>query len=272
MDLFKDFDFDIEKDNIKVLFEYFFKNVMFSLILFCICVIYIFITEKNKKVKDLFVWYILGVILIVWNPLVTYFLGKFINFSSMYRLYYTIPMYPIIAYSFTKLVSNFKKTWLKLIGMIAVCSIVIIFGRNVYDDWALQKYGNLYKLPDETVFVAEVIYRDDKYKDKKAIVPYGMSSQIQQIYSSIDLVYTRIISNQTKENGRPSPSDTDDPGDNEVIKKFNEGDMEYIVELCNRENVNYIVVSDITQLKRPLEELGFEKLEAGYGVTVYRKV
>ena len=127
-------------------------------------------------------------------------------------------------------------------------------------------------MPDETVFAAEAIYKDDKYKDKKAIVPYGMSSQIQQIYSSIDLVYTRIVSNQLDENGKPSPSDTDNPGDNELIRKFNEGDTEYIVDFCNRENVNYIVFYDSTQLQRPLEELGFESIKSGCGVTIYRKV
>lgn len=272
MELFKNFDFKIEIDNAKVLFNYFFNEVTISVALFCISLIYILVAEKNKKIKDMFFWYILLLIVVIWNPIFIYLVGKFVNFSSMYRFYYMLPMYPIIAYTFTKIISGFSKNWVRLLGVIVICSIAIVFGRNVYDDWHLQKYNNFYKLPDETIFVAEAIYKDDKYKDKKAIVPYGMSSQIQQIYSSIDLVYTRIISNQLNENGRPSPSDTDNPGDNELIRKFNEGDTEYIVDFCNRENVNYIVFYNSTQLQRPLEELGFESIKSGCGVTIYRKV
>ena len=272
MELFKNFDFKVEIDNAKVLFNYFFNEVTMSLVLLCISLIYILVAEKDKKIKDIFFWYILLLILVIWNPIFIYFVGEFVNFGSMYRFYYMIPMYPIIAYTFTKIISSFNKNWVRLLGVIVICGIAIVFGRNVYDDWNLLKFNNFYKLPDDTVFVAETIYKDDKYKDKKAIVPYGMSSQIQQIYSSIDLAYTRIVSNHIDENGKLSPYDTDDPGDNELIRKFYEGDTEYIVDFCNRENINYIVFYDSIQLQRPLDELGFESIKSGCGVTIYRKV
>ena len=271
MKLLENFEFDVSINKIEILFKHFFNNTMISLILFVLSVIYVFCTEKNKKIRDLFFWYILVILIIIWNPLVIHILGKFINFSSLYRVYYMVPMYPVIAYCFTKIILKFNKKWKKIFGVLLICVIVVLFGKNVFNDWELLEYNNFYKLPDETLFSAEIIYNDKKYQDKKAIVPYGMSSQIQQIYPSIELLYTRIITNNKDENGIPSPADTDNPENNKMIKRINNGDTKYIAELCEKENINYVVFYDITLLQQPLEELGFDKIGSDFGVTVYRR-
>ena len=201
MNLLENFKFNIATEKVITIFKYFFNDVMISLIIFAISVIYIFCSEKNKKIKNLFVWYILVILIIIWNPIFIHIVEKFINFASLYRLYYTIPMYVVIAYAFTKFLQNFDKTWQKFIGVIGICFVFIIFGRNVFDDWELIQTQNLYKLPENTVFSAEVIYNDKKYENKKTLAPYGMSSQIGQIHSSINLVYTRFVTNAKTENG-----------------------------------------------------------------------
>lgn len=263
--LLENFEFSTAKDKIEILFYYFNDSTMISTIVFALSVLYICLTEKNKKIKDLFVWYVLAILLIVWNPFIVYMLEDFINFSSLYRLYYMFPMYPVIAYAFTKIVMSLNQTWKKLLCIVLISAVVIIFGKNVYQEWPLLKYHNLYKLPDETVFAADAIYDDEKYEHyKKAIVPYGMSSQIQQIHPSIKLLYTRFITNISDESGMPSPADTDDPGDNEIIKRINDGDTKYIAELCEREEINYVVLYDVTILQQPLENFGFEKIASDY--------
>ena len=278
MNLLKDFKFNIAMEKIWILFKYFFNDVVISVILFIASIIYIFYTEKNKKIKDLFGLYIVIVFIIIWNPLFIHILEEFVNFSSLYRIYYMIPMYLVIAYTLTKIVQKFDKNWMKILVVTGICGIVMIFGKNLYDDWPLFKTNNLYKLPDETLYSAEVIYNDEKYENKKALVPYDMSSQIQQIHPSISLVYTRIITNIPQKNGIPSPADNDrpenikDPKLKELIERFNDGDSKYIVSFCDNEDVNYIVVYDSIKLKYPLENMGFENIGADCGVTVYRRI
>ena len=57
----------------------------------------------------------------------------------------------------------------------------------------------------------------------------------------------------------------------ELINKYNEGDSKYIVDFCDEENVNYIIIPDTTTLQYPLENMGFESIGSNYGVTVYRR-
>ena len=278
MNLLEGFKLNISVEKIKILLKYFFEGGIFSAILLVLSFIYIFFTEKNKKIRDIFIWYILIVLLIIWNPLLIHIIENFINFSSLYRLYYMIPMYPIIAYALTKIVKSFDKKILKYITVFGVCFVIVVFGRNIYSDWKLTETHTLYKLPDESVFVSEIIYKDKKYKEKKALVPYNISSHIRQIHPSIDLVFSRFISNYGSKNEIPSPSDNDDPYNisdekmKELIKRYDDGDSEYVVNYCNNENVNYIVFNDYTSIKRPLEELGFENISSNYGVTVFRRV
>lgn len=266
--MLKNFDFNIAKYKVELLFDYFFNKTVLSLVILAVCIMYIYYTEKNKKIRDFFVIYTLIILFIICNPLFIHIIESFINFGSLYRLYYMIPMYIIIAYVFTKII---RKKSHKLIYILLLPLILGLFGKSVYNEIGLMKYNNFYKLPDETVFVAETIYNDELYAEyKKAIVPYGMSSQIQQIYPNIKLAYTRFVSN-VESNGLPSPSDTDDPSGYEIIQKMNEGDTRYICEYCENELINYIAIYDNINIKQPFENFGFEKIDSNYGVSVYRK-
>ena len=72
-------------DEIVMLYKYFNNENYLFFVLFIISIIYISITEKNKKIKDFFVWYSIVVMFIIWNPLCIYILIKFINIGAMYR-------------------------------------------------------------------------------------------------------------------------------------------------------------------------------------------
>lgn len=278
MNLLKNFEFNISVEKIKVLFKYFCEKDIFSVVLFVLSFIYILITEKDKKVRNIFIWYIIIVLFIIWNPFIIHIIEEFINFASLYRLYYMIPMYPIIAYSLTKLIKSFNKKTLKYIGVFSILFIMVVFGKSVFNESNLFETHTLYKLPDESVFVSEMIYKDTEYKEKKALVPYNISSHIRQIHPSINLVFTRFVSNYGSENGIPSPSDDDNPHKisdkvmRELIEKYEDGDSEYVVNYCNKNNVNYIVFNYYTPIKCPLEELGFENIGSNFGVTVYRRI
>ena len=272
-ELLKNFEFNTARGKIETLYNYFFYESQFSVIVFALSILYIYLTEEDKKIKSFFVGYTLVILAIIWNPFVIHILEEFINFGAMYRLYYMIPMYPSIAYMFTKIVKKYSKNWQKIICMLVICVPILAFGRNVFKEFPLQEIDNLYKLPEETIYVADTIYNDNKYKDyKSALVPYGISSQIQQIHPEINLVYTRIVTNIPDANGNPSPADSDDPENIEMLRKINDGDTKYIIELCEISNVNYIALYDSTELSEPLEDYGYEVISSKYGIKIYRKI
>ena len=260
MEIFKD---------VKIIFEYFNGGVYSSFLLFIIATVYIWFTEKNKVIKSFFSWYNIIIFFIIWNPFAIKLFNKFINYASLYRVYYMLPLYITIAYAFTKCIDKRKNTVLKVI---IFCSIIVFIWRYYEDNIFLShlyEYNNFYKLPDETIKVADIIYYDKTYEEKKAIVPYGMSSQIQQVHYSIKLLYTRFISNPVDENGNPSPYDVDDPSGYEPIRKINEGDTKYIDNLCEKNNINYVVLSRTVNLQEPMENYNFKILDVTEENIVY---
>lgn len=249
--------------NIKTLFEYFNGGQYLSFIVFIIATIYIWLTEKDKRIRDFFTWYTIIVLLIIWNPLALNIFNKFINFASMYRLYYMLPLYVTIAFAFTRFISNRKDIVLKCVYAFLIVVFICFFSEtNVFMSpyKKTYEYHNFYKLPDESVKVADIIYNDTTYKEKKAIVPYGMSSHIQQVHVSIDLLYTRIISSLTDEDGNPLPTDSDDPSGYGPIQKIKQGDTAYIDELCRNSRINYVVLEKDLKLQEPMENYDFKVL------------
>lgn len=257
---------------IKMLFEYFFGEQTIFFVLFLASVVYIWFAEKDKKIRNIFTIYVLFIFLIIWNPICIKILKKMINFSSLYRVYYMLPMQFTIAIALTKLIDKIKHKILKFVAVLGSCVIIIALGDMVFNKDNTIKVNNLYKLPDETIYVAEAIMNDEVYKEKRAIVPYGMSSRIKQIYSEIYLPYTRIVYNEKDAEGRDCVHDTDYAAEFPPVKALNEGNVEYLKKYVKERNLNFIVITKQTQLSAPLENIDFEKYcETGEHV-IYRKI
>ncbi|MGN1299259.1 MAG: hypothetical protein ACI4UE_04685 [Candidatus Scatovivens sp.] len=259
-------------EEIKMLYKYFNNENYIFFVLFLISIIYIFSTEKNKKIKDFFVFYSAIILIIIWNPICIYILNKFINIGSMYRIYYMLPNCITISYALTKIIEKNDKLVKKMVALIGIALVIICYGTCIFNEYSTTKVSNYYKLPDETVQIAYMISGDKETEHKKAIVPYGMSSQIRQVCGNIKLYYSRIVTNPKDENGNSLPHDTDDASNYEPVQKLNSGDAKYIANLCKNSNTNYVVFSKSTTLAEKIEEYGFEQYGETENYVIYRLV
>lgn len=258
-------------EEIKMLYKYFNNENYLFFGLFLLSIIYIFSTEENKKVRDFFVVYSIFVLAIIWNPICIYIFNKMINIGSMYRLYYMLPTYISIAYAGTKIIEKNKKTLGKLFATILTVLVIILCGNCIFNESTTIKVSNYYKLPDESVEVAYAISKDTETTYKKAIVPYGMSSHIRQICADIELYYTRVVFNPKDENGNSLPHDSDDASNYPPVKNHNEGNVEYIVNLCKKSNINYVVFPKATLLTDKMENYNFSVYKETNEHIIYRK-
>lgn len=254
---------------IKTVYKYFNNENYVFFAIFLISVLYIFLTEKDKKKKDFFVWYTAVIFLVIWNPICIWILNKFINFSSMYRIYYMLPILITIAYAGVKVIEDSSK-YKKMIATLLISGIIVLVGKNIFSEGKLMKFSNHYKLPDEDVEVAYIISSDEETDYKKAIVPYGMSSRIRQVKPDIKLVYTRIVSSPKDADGNVMPTDSEDPTGYEPVEKFNVGDVEFIANLCEETNTNYVVFPKATELSDDMENHGFELYSETLNYDIYR--
>ena len=176
-------------NEIEILYKYFNNENYIFFAIFLISIIYIFSTEKDKKIKDFFVGYSILILIIIWNPICVYFLNKFINFGAMYRIYYMLPNCITIAYALTKIVEKNDNFIKRIVAVLGISVIIMLFGKSIFNQYTTVEVNNYYKLPDEVVQIAYLISGDKEIENKKAIVPYGMSSQIRQVCADIEMYY-----------------------------------------------------------------------------------
>lgn len=259
-------------DEIQMLYKYFNDEKYVFFALFLLSIIYIFITEKNKKIKDFFVGFSVFILLVIWNPIGIYVLNKFINIGSMYRIYYMLPTCVSIAYALTLLIRSCHNKIEKFI--VFTCSMILIpfFGECIFNETTTIKVNNLYKLPDDTVEVAYAIASDTETTDKKAMVPYFMSAQIRQVCPEIKLCYSRIIFNPKDENGNSLPHDTDDPANYEPVQNLNSGNVAYVTDYCKKQKANYIVFDKNVTLNDNIEKYGFKLFTETSNHKIYKIV
>lgn len=267
-------DWSLYIEKVKTLFKYFNNNNYVFFIIFVLSIIYIFLAEKDKKIKNFFTTYSILIMCIIFNPVAIMIFEKMINFSSIYRIYYMLPLCITIAYAGTKVIVQIKNRKKQYVLLIMIVGYIALVGNSIYNIYTTQKVSTLYKLPDEVIQVATIIKEDTQTECKRAIVPYGMSSQIGQVTSKIELLYTRVVTNEKDKNGNNAPVDTDDIKNCEPALKLSEGDIKYIAELANKSKYNYVVYYKHTPAKDEtrFEQYGFELMYQTPNYLIYRNI
>jgi hypothetical protein len=144
----------------------------------------------------------------------------------------------------------------RIVVFISFVVIIIMSGNFIYTKQNYTKLGNAYKLPDESVLVAQLIGVDDE-EYKKAIVPESLVAHIRQIDSSIILAYSRNPEGYT---GNP------------LLIDLNSGNVKGVVGRAAKDNCNYVVYSKATVLVGKMEDYGFEKINETQNYAIYKLV
>lgn len=256
-------------NEIESLYKYFNGENYIFFAVFLISIAIIFAREKNKKIKDFFVGYTLVIFLVIWNPICIYFLNKFINIGSMYRIYYMLPNILTIAYAMTKVVEIESKVK-KAFAVFVMCFAIINCGTPFYNESTMIIVNNNFKLPDEDLEIARMIAEDDQTEYKKAMVPYWMSSHIRQIEPSIKLAYARIVTNVKDAAGNSMPVDTDDPSNYKPVQILNSGNAKDITDYCKKHKINYVVLNKSVEKTGNMEDYGFSLYKDTINYEIYK--
>ena len=149
-------------------------------LLYLICLVYLFITDKDKRFKLVVPSFLLTFFII--NPVCyRYLWSKTIGYSY-WRLFWTIPIIPVVALTFTSIISNGKTKWQRY-GLVLILSFLALRSGCYlykYPDTGFVKANNAYKLPQPAVDVADeliknisskVIYKDIKLDNTDQTIP-----------------------------------------------------------------------------------------------------
>ena len=157
-------------------------------VLFCACILFLFVTEKDRVKRALFVYLPLAVLLIFFCPLwVLYF--KFSQDAEiLYRLLWLIPFGMVIAYALVKLTFMIPGKF-KYLSAVAGMVIVALFGSYIYKSPYFSKAENEYHVPDTVVKICKEI--EVPGREIRACFPEEFTSYVRQYSATVFLTYGR---------------------------------------------------------------------------------
>lgn len=233
-----------------------YKGSGMYLALFFIAMIYIYLNEKDKKMKCLFLYFPIAVLIVTLNPIFNKIVGSIFTESVYWRVFWLLPIGITLSYCIIKFVLEQKEKVQKIVVAISLIVITIVSGKFVYTKDNFQKVGNLYKLPDDAVWVAQLIGVDD-CEYKKAIVPDTIAPYIRQIDATINLAYKR------------EPAGYEN---HELVKELAAGNVKFIANYARENDCNYVVYNKGVVLQDKMENYGFEKINETTFYAIYKYI
>lgn len=248
------------KENIDIVVSSYdqYRGTGMYIALFFVSMLYIFFREKDKRKRVFLIYFPILVFIIVSNPLFVKLAFTVFTINTYSRMFWLLPMGFTIAYA-AVLVVNEGKSKLEKVGIFASLAVIIFLSGSTYfklDD-TFFKYGNLYKIPDEYVQVAQLIGADEE-ENKKALVPGELTPYIRQIDATIELLYGR----------QPDTAYWNNP----YATELDNGNVEYIVKVLEENECQYVVYKRATVMREPIQDYGFEMIAETANYVIYKKV
>lgn len=157
------------------------------MVLLLAAVIYLFITEKNKAAKILFLYVPVFLLALFFNPFFAKIVYRFTGDEIYWRILWLVPVVPVLAYAAVKIIFSVsgKKRGLAGAGLVL---ILMVSGKLVYKNPDFVKAENVYHIPQTVVDLCEAIREEDIVR---AAFPIEHVYYVRQYTNDIYMPYGR---------------------------------------------------------------------------------
>ncbi len=226
-----------------------FKNYMgfhqykFLAGLYLLALVYLWIAEKDKHRRAIFVYAPTLLLLAFFCPLFRKIFVRLMEDSeTYYRLLWLLQMSLVSAYGFIRLMGNHRR-----IGLAIMCAAIVAGGDYVYDSINISKAQNVYHLPQDVIDIVDLIELEEGRI--MVLMPGELMQYVRQYSTDIELPY-----------GREMLIDRWDYYDAmcEAMEKAEVIDTPYFVELARGYPCAYVILREDRQVKEPLTAYGYE--------------
>ncbi|MFI3176771.1 MAG: hypothetical protein R3Y67_04650 [Eubacteriales bacterium] len=226
--------------------------------LFAACLVYLWITEREKTRRFYLVFFSTAIVVLFLCPLVAYIAVRTIfDQETYYRILWLLPTYPVIAYTITKVITERKRMGIKV--LLACASVAIIAGSGVYvygNTWFV-KSENIYHLPQVTVDICDKINEEGEWV--YAVVPKELIESVRQYSENLRLPYGREMLIERW-------------GFSHSLYDIMEADVIVAEELASEArlyNCHYIVLAEYKEMDGRLEDYDYELFARVEHYTIY---
>ena len=237
-----------------------YNNKSFLVPLFLIALLFLWMTEKDRKLRVVLVYLVTAITVIFLCPLYAW-IGMRIDKDIYYRVFWALPIGLLVCYSVVKLMIRFQTVVAK--GLVLVLAVIGIAlnGKFVYDNQNTihHRAVNQYHIPQSVIDVADAL-KLDNYKPI-AVLPAELLPFFRQYSADVFTPYGRNIlepawtfSNELYD-AMEGSSDT-----------YNAAE---IARCARNEHCTYVVLSCMKQIEGSMEEQNYFLLGFVQGYYIY---
>lgn len=212
------------------------------LIWYLAALIWLFLREKRKPFRIMFL-YVPGVLLLLFfNPLFFGLFERFLGGEIYFRMIWLLPVSVTLAYSITVLLGEQKGRKKAVFGALALL-LVMISGKLVYMNPLYSRAENVYHVPDEVVEICDRIQLPGR--EVRAAFPRELLLYVRQYSPVICMPYGRTVLQGYCD-------------DFELLMNGEEIDVEKMAEYSKARGCHYVIFSEKKVLNGELKDYDFE--------------
>ncbi len=211
------------------------------LIWYLAVLVYLFVAEKRKDRRILFVYVPLLVLLLFFLPFSYKVFQKLLGGEIFYRITWLLPVTVTISYGAVKLCSELQGKKRMLVAGLSLV-LVVLSGTLVYSSPAFSKAENIHHVPQEVAEICDMI--EIPGVEVMAAFPPEMLHFVRQYSCTICMAYGREI----LLNGFD---------DLEYAMHYKNVDVERLSELAKARKCHYVILSTEKELSGRMEDHGY---------------
>lgn len=226
-------------------------------LLFGAALLYLLITEKDKKVRMVLLDTSLVIAVLFFLPFFKWFMDL-LDEGTYYRILWLLPMTAVIAYAGVKLAGRHYR-----IGFAALALVLVLSGKYVYQSQHISKAQNRYHIPNVVVAICNEMMPAEDEERVWAVFPEELIYFVRQYTSEVQMPYGReMLEAQWEWNWDTHP----------IYKIMREStiDVEALAPLLTEYNVQYLVLNRSVPVTKDPEECGLVKLATIEAYDLYR--
>lgn len=160
------------------------------MIFYLVSLIYLWMREKRKFVRILFVYVPVVLLLLFFNPLFAKILYGLLGDEIYYRMLWLLPVTVTVAYTAASIYGSLSDRNRATFALAAAAGIAVS-GSFIYNNQYFQKAENIYHVPDSVVHICDAIAVPGR--EIQAAFPLEMVQFVRQYDPTICMPYGREV-------------------------------------------------------------------------------
>ncbi|MCI9141455.1 MAG: hypothetical protein HFH87_02395 [Lachnospiraceae bacterium] len=234
---------------------------------FVISLIYLWINEKRKDLRILFLYMPVILLLLYFNPLFAELIYGVVGEEIYYRILWLLPVTVVIAYTCVSVYGQLaagrqsqkdKAGATEWFCALCMAGIIVVSGSYIYASPAFSRAENLYHVPESVVHICDAI--NVPGREVMALFPAELVQYVRQYSPVTCMPYGRDATVDRWNYYPPICAEMDA----EVI------DLEKLVPLAREEGCHYSILPADKELLGKPEDYGWVRFGETDGYVIYR--